>query len=228
MWTCPSYLFFRIQKWSEDIQIKTESLVTCQPFFFLYLLVYLGYYCSGGATSSMPLDGVTGGICPRGNFCPMGSTSPVVCPDGTYSNTTGNHSCFSARIFNVKWKTLDIFLFLNKGAEVCEDCPTGTYCLSGEDVQLCPAGHYCLGGGVEGILPCPPGTYSPQFGHSQVEQCLICPAGESIAIWLALLLCKTLESLPWNELGWVLTCHMIYQMYGYMYRYILSYLKAMI
>lgn len=73
---------------------------------------------------------------------------------------------------------------------MCEDCPTGTYCLSGEGVQLCPAGHYCLGGGVEGILPCPPGTYSPQFGLSQVEQCLLCPAGESVVIRLSLLYCQ--------------------------------------
>ncbi|XP_030258688.1 zonadhesin isoform X7 [Sparus aurata] len=116
-----------------------------------------GYYCSGGATSSVPSDGVTGDICPVGHYCPMGSNSPVVCPDGTYSNTTG--------------------------AEACDDCPTGTYCLSGEGVQLCPAGHYCLGGGVEGILPCPPGTYSPQFGLSQVEQCLICPAGFFCEDW---------------------------------------------
>uniref|UniRef100_A0A3Q3IVN5 Uncharacterized protein n=1 Tax=Monopterus albus TaxID=43700 RepID=A0A3Q3IVN5_MONAL len=65
----------------------------------------------------------------------------------------------------------------DEGAEVCDDCPPGTYCLSGEGVQACPGGHYCLGGGAETILPCPPGTYSPQFGLSHVEQCLICPAG---------------------------------------------------
>lgn len=71
---------------------------------------------------------------------------------------------------------------------MCENCPAGTYCLSGEGVQLCPAGHYCLGGGVEGILPCPPGTYSPMFGLSQVEQCLICPAGEGVVIRLSVVL----------------------------------------
>lgn len=76
--------------------------------------------------------------------------------------------------------------YTNKGADVCGDCPSGTYCLSGEGVQSCPAGHYCLGGGVEGILPCPPGTYSPQLGLRQVEQCLICPAGESIVSQLSL------------------------------------------
>ncbi|XP_033971267.1 zonadhesin-like [Trematomus bernacchii] len=116
-----------------------------------------GYYCSGGAVSSMPSDSLTGDICPIGHYCPMGSTSPLLCPDGTYFNSTG--------------------------AEECDDCLSGTYCLSGEGVQPCPAGHYCFGGSVEGILPCPPGTYSPQFGLSQVEQCLICPAGFYCEDW---------------------------------------------
>lgn len=39
--------------------------------------------------SAMPSDGETGNICPEGHYCPMGSFYPVVCPDGTYSNTTG-------------------------------------------------------------------------------------------------------------------------------------------
>ncbi|CAB1443712.1 unnamed protein product [Pleuronectes platessa] len=91
--------------------------------------------------------GLTGDICPVGYYCSMGSASPVLCPDGTHSNTTG------------------------------------TYCLSGEGVHRCPAGHYCLGGGVEGILPCPPGTYSPHFGLRHVEQCLICPAGFYCEDW---------------------------------------------
>lgn len=77
-------------------------------------------------------------------------------------------------------KNVHLFVFLTKGAEMCDECPSGTYCLSGEGVQPCPVGHYCLGGGVEGILPCPPGTYSPRFGLRQVEQCLICPAGGSV------------------------------------------------
>ncbi|XP_070399343.1 multiple epidermal growth factor-like domains protein 6 [Nothobranchius furzeri] len=110
-----------------------------------------GYYCSGGSMFSKPSDESTGDICPTGHYCPMGSAFPIPCPDGTYSNTTG--------------------------ADACDDCPSGTYCLSGEGVQACPVGHYCLGSGVEGILPCPPGSYSPQLGLSQVEQCLICPAG---------------------------------------------------
>ncbi len=146
----------------------------------------------------MPSDGVTGDICPVGHYCPMGSTSPILCPDGTYSNTTGMENSFHGahQVSWLKYKmqaSLHYFIlyFLDEGAEACDDCPSGTYCLSGEGVQPCPAGHYCLGGGVEGILPCPPGTYSSQFGLSQVEQCLICPAGESIVTWFSSLLCKT-------------------------------------
>lgn len=42
--------------------------------------------------SPMPSDGVTGNICPVEHYCPSGSTSPLVCPDGTYSNTTGKNA----------------------------------------------------------------------------------------------------------------------------------------
>lgn len=148
---------------------------------------FTGYYCSGGAASPVPTDGVTGNICPLGYFCPMGSASPVICPDGTYSNATGKDTWrFYSYITFIKKNVFLIICFLAEGAEVCDECPPGTYCLSGEGVQPCPAGHYCLGGGVEAILPCPPGTYSPQFGLSQVEQCLICPAGESVVSWMCL------------------------------------------
>ncbi|XP_061734344.1 neurogenic locus notch homolog protein 3-like [Nerophis ophidion] len=116
-----------------------------------------GFYCSGRAVSPKPLDGITGDLCPVGHYCPVGSASPTRCPDGTSTNTTG--------------------------AETCHECPSGSYCLSGEGIQHCPLGHYCLGGGVDGILPCPPGTYNPQLGLSQVEQCRICPAGFYCKDW---------------------------------------------
>lgn len=71
-----------------------------------------------------------------------------------------------------------------EGATECIECPPGRYCLEGKGVQLCPKGYYCLGGTVEDVVPCPPGTYSQQPGQSQVEQCLLCPAGESIVYWI--------------------------------------------
>ena len=77
---------------------------------------------------------------------------------------------------------------MNSGSEECDNCPPGSYCPPGEGLQPCPAGYYCLGGSMEGILPCPPGTYSPQPGLGQVEQCLLCPAGQPILTHTHLLL----------------------------------------
>ncbi|XP_041098352.1 SCO-spondin [Polyodon spathula] len=116
-----------------------------------------GFYCSGGAETSMPVDGVSGDRCPKGLYCPKGSVLPLPCPDGSYTNITG--------------------------AAECLDCPAGYYCLSGQSVQLCPEGHYCPGGTGLDRLPCPPGTYSPEPGNSQLEQCLLCPAGMYCEDW---------------------------------------------
>ncbi|KAM4567238.1 uncharacterized protein PAE49_010636 isoform 2-T2 [Odontesthes bonariensis] len=155
-----------IGTWSSSVGAQNlSSCLPCPPGLYCNStglsqplgLCEIGYYCSEGAVFSKPTDGVTGNICPLGHYCPAGSAFPILCPDGTYTNTTG--------------------------AKMCDDCLSGTYCLSGEGVQPCPAGHYCLGGGVEGILPCPPGTYSPLYGLSQVEQCLICPAGFYCEDW---------------------------------------------
>ena len=46
-----------------------------------------GWYCSKRASSSMPLDGVTGNICPVGFFCPNGTDTPKECVAGTYRYT---------------------------------------------------------------------------------------------------------------------------------------------
>lgn len=31
---------------------------------------------------SQPTDGVTGGVCPAGNYCPQGTAVPIPCEDG--------------------------------------------------------------------------------------------------------------------------------------------------
>ncbi|KAG7471369.1 hypothetical protein MATL_G00123830 [Megalops atlanticus] len=142
-----------------------SSCWLCPPGFFCNSsgltqpagLCAAGFYCLGGATSSMPLDGMTGERCPVGYHCPPGSAAPLSCPDGTYSNTTG--------------------------AAECLDCPPGRYCLEDEGVGLCPEGHFCPGGTGVDVLPCPPGTYSPQPGQSHLEQCLLCPAGMFCEDW---------------------------------------------
>lgn len=74
--------------------------------------------------SAMPSDGETGNICPVGHYCPSGSSYPVVCPDGTHSNTTGTEKSFNLFIlviFNLKCRELGSF----KGLECVKTAPLG-------------------------------------------------------------------------------------------------------
>ena len=64
-----------------------------------------GYYCTLGAYTSTPTDGVTGDICPPGRYCGTGSVSGEPCPIGTFSNIEG----------------------LSNETQ-CEDCTPGFYC----------------------------------------------------------------------------------------------------
>ncbi|TWW77257.1 hypothetical protein D4764_12G0006470 [Takifugu flavidus] len=125
----------------------------------------------------------TGDVCSAGFVCPPGTMFPQQhpCPVGTWSSIVGAQNLSSCWLCPPGLYCNSTGLNQPSGV-----CSSGYYCSGGavsampsdgEGAQLCPAGHYCLGGGVEGILPCPPGTYSPQLGLSQVEQCLICPAG---------------------------------------------------
>ena len=68
-----------------------------------------------------------GGPCPRGHFCPRGTSFPLPCPAGFYSNLTGQASCFP--------------------------CPAGFYCpgnLTTYCGHPCPAGFYCPRGECRG------------------------------------------------------------------------------
>ena len=61
----------------------------------------------------------TGGVCPIGNRCPVGSVNPDPCPAGTYNDMTGQADCLI--------------------------CPEGYYCLSGADsfsTNTCPFGKH--------------------------------------------------------------------------------------
>ena len=49
-----------------------------------------GSYCTLNSSSATPRDGVTGNICPRGKYCPLGTAVPNDCPIGMFLNSTGN------------------------------------------------------------------------------------------------------------------------------------------
>jgi len=141
---------------------------------YIHIVVTLadpGYYCIGGAYTSNPTDGVTGDICPRGGYCPVGTDIPVSCPAGTYNNETGG-----------------------KTENSCFECDAGYYC-SGTNNPYptggCAAGFYCTGGAAtpyqfatspgtysvvasSSPIACPEGTYQPQWNSSA---CFPCDAG---------------------------------------------------
>ncbi|CAM5128032.1 unnamed protein product, partial [Natator depressus] len=129
----------------------------CPPGFFCNVagqvspagLCAPGYYCTGGTRTPRPLDAVTGDLCPKGHFCLAGSAAPSPCPDGEYSNATGQDKCFP--------------------------CPAGFHCQHGI-MQHCPPGFYCPQKTGISFYPCPVGTYNPSHGLSQAERCQQCPA----------------------------------------------------
>lgn len=113
-----------------------------------------GYYCKGGARISRPHPtDATGGICPPGYYCPLGSDDPVQCPPGSYSNTTGS--------------------------ALCTQCPAGYLCDGSSPTTPlpCPAGYYCVAGSMGTPVPCANGTYGPTPFLRAESECIPCPAG---------------------------------------------------
>ncbi|KAL0230075.1 hypothetical protein PCE1_003639 [Barthelona sp. PCE] len=130
-----------------------------------------GYYCSTRAYTSAPPDDESGGICPPGGYCPLGSAQSVSCPAGTYNNVSGARSevdCFS--------------------------CDPGYYCSGTRNpypTGPCYAGYYCTGGastplqnpvgvgqysvnGSSSPLDCAIGTYNDM---TQQGECFPCTEG---------------------------------------------------
>ncbi|XP_051895656.1 multiple epidermal growth factor-like domains protein 11 [Pristis pectinata] len=114
-----------------------------------------GYYCTKGAPSPRPTDGITGNPCKVGHFCPEGSIDPIPCKSGTYMMATH--------------------------ASECLVCPAGRYCITGLEPSPCPAGFYCPKGTEYDWQPCPRGTYSPVEGLARVSECRPCDRGKYCA-----------------------------------------------
>ena len=128
---------------------------------------YPGYFCTSGNIHPDPLQGSycgnislnlitpVGGLCPVAHYCPSGSSLPMPCPKGTYSNQSGLSECMI--------------------------CPTGYYCpRETSDIFLfdCPEGYFCPPGTEQPYqFPCPPGTYYNFTNAQSVYFCIGCPGG---------------------------------------------------
>lgn len=92
--------------WQNNPNFPAELLI-CSQFLFAYvsqnsfLCDFCGcvpfvecifslcrYYCRQGAKSGTPNQGADADECPAGYFCPVQTTEPQKCPQGTYSNAT--------------------------------------------------------------------------------------------------------------------------------------------
>ncbi|XP_072282810.1 uncharacterized protein [Pyxicephalus adspersus] len=149
---------------SQRESVNSSWCLPCPPGFFCDSpslveptgICQKGYFCLLGSTSPRPLDGITGGICPSKHFCPVGSSEPMPCPVGTYSNSTGQ--------------------------SLCRACPTGHTCVDG-DIVKCPVGYYCPEDIDANPVPCPPGTFNPTLGVTRAEHCLQCLPGMFCRDW---------------------------------------------
>ncbi|XP_070551141.1 neurogenic locus notch homolog protein 1-like [Ptychodera flava] len=117
-----------------------------------------GWFCSGGANETHP-SAPYGGYCVAGEYCPRGSSAPLLCDPGQYCD-------------------------VDRMASPRGDCSAGYYCINGSTTATptgmggnkCSPGHYC----VEGSSyeePCPPGTYQPSQKAKNVTYCLDCLSG---------------------------------------------------
>lgn len=142
-----------------------------------------GFFCTANVTVPNPFTGITnvtlpldeennntlplryllvgGDICPRGAYCPSGSTLPVYCTPGTYMNVTG-------------------------ATESCLPCPSGYVCAGNGTADytsvICPHGYYCpIGTSLLHQYPCPPGTYNNLTGRTALSACIVCEPGSYCA-----------------------------------------------
>lgn len=142
-----------------------------------------GYFCYRGARDGQgnvnSLVGGTGGMCPQGTYCSVGSSLPLLCPPGTFSQSTAATSISACRPCSPGFYCNGSGLISPRGL-----CESGFFCRNGSAVSrpfgfpetvgsICPRGHFCPKGSSEPI-PCPPGMYSNVSGASS---CSICPAG---------------------------------------------------
>ena len=132
---------------------------------------------SDSPTPSVSSSG-TGGECPAGHYCTLGSDLPEACPLGTFNNITR-----ATQLSNC----LDCspgYYCDAAGLEAPVDlCTAGYYCTSRSESSMpspasaqggpCPAGSYCPSGATE-AMPCLAGTYTLTGVQ---EACVDCPVG---------------------------------------------------
>ena len=112
-----------------------------------------------GETCVETLNNTLNDICPPGHYCPVGSDSPVQCPPGTNSSSTG-----LANVTNCPLCISGYYCPLNGTVYATRKCLPGYYCPSGTSMvghhpsNVCPTGTACPTGSSHPTI-CSAGTY---------------------------------------------------------------------
>lgn len=108
-----------------------------------------------------------GDMCGVGTYCVAGTSSPVLCPQGSYANTKGNPDISRCL------PCTPGFYCPTLGVSVPLACYAGSYCPASTIApQLkCPTGSYCPISSMQ-PLACAAGTYQDRVGSSN---CTLCP-----------------------------------------------------
>lgn len=123
-----------------------------------------GYYCDETQSTEPNPSGKT---CPRGSYCPAGSTNFVQCAIGTYNEKLGSSS--SSDCLNCPDGKICDELGLVSPKDTC---PATQYC-TGSTPADCTLGHYCPAG-FDYPIACQPGTFQNQTAQ---DTCQDCPEG---------------------------------------------------
>eukprot|EP00164_Ancoracysta_twista_P001218 GFYU01001597.1.p1 GENE.GFYU01001597.1~~GFYU01001597.1.p1 ORF type:complete len:2276 (-),score=442.42 GFYU01001597.1:56-6250(-) len=132
--------------------------------------------CSAGAWCSLASKTPLGsGPCPNEFYCPLGSPYPTETPPGYFTDRKGLDSATVCRPGGFT---------PNSRASSCIPCPSGFECGTNAVTEplRCAAGYYRSQ--LDGVdcEKCPPGTWSPNAGNTNVTGCQPCEEGRACTI----------------------------------------------
>ena len=186
-------LVFRITKLFYINSVSTIILHTQHLTISHFLLCNrAGYFSVSTGNINPPTT-----PCLIDHYCPIGTTSPVPCPNGKIAPWSGSMAltdcvpCMRGYFCNLfsYYSTVaydpsnaNYITDAHNNLAIYGKCSAGYICLGGATTNkptdgstgyICPKGYYCLSGDIV-ERPCTPGTFNNQSGQSY---CSPCPAG---------------------------------------------------
>jgi hypothetical protein len=151
-----------------------------------------GYFCGGGSSVASPHDSssltvsyvgetcvklvnsTTNDVCPPGHYCPVGSGSPIQCPPGTNSSSTGLRNVTDCPACTRGFYCpLNGTVLATRACLAGYFCPAGTANLGNNTELVCPTGAHCPVGSPAPVI-CEAGSYQDERGQSLCKVCVDC------------------------------------------------------